>query len=59
MNVKCPVCKKITTWEGNPYRPFCSYRCKMIDLDKWIREEYRIPDYNTNVKKNVDENKKD
>lgn len=27
----------------NPYRPFCSERCKMIDLGAWATESYRIP----------------
>ncbi|MSM38359.1 MAG: DNA gyrase inhibitor YacG [Geobacter sp.] len=39
----CPVCKKPSLWEGNPARPFCSDRCKMIDLGAWAAEEYRIP----------------
>ncbi len=30
-------------WEGNPWRPFCSERCKLIDFDKWTSEEYRVP----------------
>jgi endogenous inhibitor of DNA gyrase (YacG/DUF329 family) len=43
MQITCPVCKKITTWEENPFRPFCSERCKLIDLGAWAKEEYRIP----------------
>lgn len=42
MKVKCPICKKETAWEGNEYRPFCSERCKLIDLGKWASGEYRI-----------------
>ena len=42
MKIICPVCKAKTTWEENPWRPFCSEKCKMIDLGKWILEEYRI-----------------
>lgn len=42
MKIKCPICKVITTWEENPHRPFCSEKCKLIDLGKWISEEYRI-----------------
>lgn len=42
MKIYCPICKAITTWEENPYRPFCSEKCKLIDLGKWISEEYRI-----------------
>jgi endogenous inhibitor of DNA gyrase (YacG/DUF329 family) len=26
------------------WRPFCSERCKMADLGRWLREEYRLPD---------------
>jgi endogenous inhibitor of DNA gyrase (YacG/DUF329 family) len=36
------MCKKETTWDGNPFRPFCSERCRLIDLGKWASEEYRI-----------------
>jgi hypothetical protein len=40
--IKCPVCKKETAWKDNPFRPFCSERCRLIDLGKWAAEEYRI-----------------
>lgn len=43
MQIKCPHCKKKTTWEENPWKPFCSERCKLIDLGKWAMEEYKIP----------------
>ncbi len=42
MQIVCPVCKNKTTWEENPWKPFCSERCKLIDLGKWFSEEYRI-----------------
>jgi endogenous inhibitor of DNA gyrase (YacG/DUF329 family) len=42
-NIKCPTCRKLAPWEGNPFRPFCSERCKMIDLGAWAGEEFRIP----------------
>lgn len=42
MKIICPICKKATTWEENPYKPFCSERCKLIDLGKWVSEEYKI-----------------
>lgn len=41
-SVKCPQCREETAWEGNPFRPFCSERCKLIDLGAWASEEYRI-----------------
>ncbi len=43
MNVKCPRCGKETPFQGNPYRPFCSERCKLIDLGNWVSENYRVP----------------
>jgi uncharacterized protein len=41
--MKCPICDKETQFEGNPYRPFCSERCKLIDLGHWSAEKYRVP----------------
>lgn len=38
----CPQCKKSTIWQGNAYRPFCSERCKLLDLGAWASERYRI-----------------
>ena len=40
--VRCPTCKKKGPWFDGPYGPFCSERCKMIDLGRWLGEEYRI-----------------
>jgi uncharacterized protein len=42
MQIICPICKKKTTWEENPNKPFCSERCKLIDLGKWVSDEYKI-----------------
>jgi endogenous inhibitor of DNA gyrase (YacG/DUF329 family) len=41
--MRCPICKRETVWEGNAFRPFCSERCKLIDLHNWLSERYRIP----------------
>lgn len=41
--VPCPQCKKLTSYEGNPSRPFCSERCKKIDLGAWATGEYVVP----------------
>lgn len=43
MKVKCPTCQKLVEYEGNEFRPFCSARCKMIDLGDWASEKYTIP----------------
>jgi uncharacterized protein len=40
--VRCPTCRQPVRWEGNPYRPFCSKRCKLRDLGNWAAERYRI-----------------
>ncbi len=42
-NVKCPTCQKSVKWESKSYwRPFCSERCKLIDLGEWASEGHRI-----------------
>ena len=38
----CPRCGQPSHWQGNPFRPFCSERCKLIDLGAWANEDYRI-----------------
>lgn len=41
---RCPICKKgVAPRAANPAFPFCSDRCKLIDLGKWLGEEYRVP----------------
>ena len=40
---RCPQCHRKTSWDDNPWKPFCSERCKMIDLGRWASEEYRVP----------------
>lgn len=41
--ITCPTCGKEHTWDANNrYRPFCCERCKLIDLGKWAKEEYRV-----------------
>jgi len=42
--VNCPTCGKLSEWSpDNPWRPFCSERCKLIDLGEWANEEKKIP----------------
>jgi uncharacterized protein len=43
LRVKCPTCRNECNWGNNPHRPFCSDRCKLIDLGAWTEEKYRIP----------------
>ena len=49
MKHRCPICKKVidkATWQASrkgKFYPFCSERCKLIDLGKWLDSGYRIP----------------
>lgn len=43
--VRCPTCGGPSAYEtANRYRPFCSGRCKGIDLGAWANEDFRVPD---------------
>ncbi len=40
----CPICSRpAAPRPGNQAFPFCSARCKMVDLGKWLNEDYRVP----------------
>jgi len=42
--VKCPTCQAPVEWiPANSYRPFCSERCRLIDLGQWANEGYSVP----------------
>jgi endogenous inhibitor of DNA gyrase (YacG/DUF329 family) len=42
--VTCPTCGNKVEWTAQQrWRPFCSERCRLIDLGKWADEEHRIP----------------
>jgi endogenous inhibitor of DNA gyrase (YacG/DUF329 family) len=40
--IKCPICKKQGNWLEGQFSPFCSHRCKLIDLGKWFSEENKV-----------------
>lgn len=41
--VTCPTCEARVKWTpGNEFRPFCSERCKLIDLGSWADESHKI-----------------
>lgn len=41
--VSCPTCKKSVAWSNsNEFKPFCSQRCRLIDLGEWASESNRI-----------------
>jgi endogenous inhibitor of DNA gyrase (YacG/DUF329 family) len=40
----CPICRKAAPARPlNPSSPFCSERCRQVDLGKWLNEEYAVP----------------
>ncbi len=39
----CPTCKQEFSSEKSPAFPFCSERCRLIDLGRWLDEEYSLP----------------
>ena len=45
--VKCPTCQRDLDWESAPFRPFCSERCRLIDLGAWLSEQRAIPGEST------------
>jgi len=40
---RCPICKGTAVKDGNKFWPLCSERCHLVDLGKWLGEEYRVP----------------
>ena len=40
--VRCPTCNKRGDWFAGAYGPFCSKRCKLVDLGKWLNEEHKL-----------------
>ena len=49
MNIVCPTCKCEVKWEESDYRPFCSERCKLIDLGVWASEDYVIDNESSDI----------
>lgn len=41
--IKCPTCKKELNFYASEFRPFCSERCKTIDLGNWAQEKFAVP----------------
>lgn len=53
--VSCPYCKKrIPYSKDNPFRPFCSERCKMLDLGAWANEERTVKGNEVNQDEDAD-----
>ncbi len=44
----CPICQKsVAPRAENASYPFCSRRCRAVDLGRWLGEEYRVPERQT------------
>ena len=43
LEVICPTCKKKYNYYSSEFRPFCSERCRLIDLGQWLTESYAVP----------------
>ncbi len=60
LKVRCPICKKTFEYYDSKDRPFCSDRCRLIDLGTWLNEGYRVPvDEATEVEDKVPEENDD
>ncbi|MFG1493664.1 DNA gyrase inhibitor YacG [Halobacteriovorax sp. GFR7] len=42
LKVKCPECSKEFNYYSSDFRPFCSEKCKMVDLGMWLTENYTV-----------------
>jgi len=43
LKVACPTCKKQFDYYSSQWRPFCSEKCRLIDLGQWLSESYTVP----------------
>ncbi|MEN0037021.1 MAG: DNA gyrase inhibitor YacG [Cellvibrio sp.] len=58
LKLTCPTCKKIVLWNDEfPHRPFCSDRCRLIDLGDWANESHRIAGDNLDINSEDEENR--
>jgi len=56
ITLKCPSCAKEIVWsEDFPERPFCSERCRLIDLGEWASEGHKIPGAPLNTAPNIED----
>jgi len=57
--MRCPICKKPTdTSKNNPFRPFCSERCRLLDLGTWASGDYRVAGGKVDDKEHPDDRRK-
>jgi endogenous inhibitor of DNA gyrase (YacG/DUF329 family) len=57
--MRCPICKRpADLTPANRFRPFCSERCRMVDLGTWASEGYRVPGTAVEDREHPDDRKK-
>lgn len=52
--MRCSICDKTLSLEGNAFRSFCSERCRLLDLNSWLTEQYRVPVDDDSVEQDSD-----
>ncbi len=58
--IKCPQCGHLTFYSpDNPFRPFCSERCRLIDLGDWASESYKVSHTNNDNDQDLENKKTD
>lgn len=43
IHINCPTCHKKFNYFSSSFRPFCTERCRLIDLGQWLNESYTVP----------------
>jgi len=59
LQVECPKCKEKFDYYQSEFRPFCSKRCQMIDLGKWLSGDYTLPGESVDVENELERGKTD
>ena len=56
---RCPTCRGVSSRDANKFFPFCGERCQLVDLGRWLGEEYRVPGEAVDPNEPPPETKKD
>ncbi len=51
--LRCPTCRRSIDRSATRFAPFCSERCKLIDLGRWLDESYRIAGEPADVRESI------
>lgn len=53
--IRCPICKHSFKVEESKATPFCSDRCRNVDLGRWLNEEYSLPENDSSAEDKLQE----